>query len=143
MDLDQALELAVVSSWEDLAKAGDTCSVHVEYENVSHLPLRSLEVWTIRGHGYGTLVCRYSPAANLPNPRPSEDPALRFANSYHSEVLADGLNFIFRNQDRFTRPSGRSVHGLVQVDCPTAKERSEAKTWSQSVRTEFAQTVWN
>ena len=32
VELDRALELAVVASWEDMVKPGETCSVHVEYE---------------------------------------------------------------------------------------------------------------
>ncbi len=48
MELDRALELAVVSSWEDLVKPGETCSVHVEYKNTSDLPLNSLEVILLR-----------------------------------------------------------------------------------------------
>jgi hypothetical protein len=143
MELDRALELSVVSSWGDLVKPGDSCSVHVEYENISHLPLRLLEVWTVRGHGYGTLVCRYSVAANNSNPPPSEDPAICFANSYHSQLLADSLRFIIRNQDRFTRPSDRSIHGLVQIDRLSEEDRTDARTWNQTVLTEYSQTVWN
>jgi hypothetical protein len=44
MELDRALELAVVSSWGNLVKPGDTCSLHVNYENISGIGLRLLEV---------------------------------------------------------------------------------------------------
>lgn len=143
MELDRALELAVISSWEDLVKPSDACSMHVEYENILHVPLRLLEVWAIRNRGYGTLVCRYSLAANNFNPLASEDPAIRFANSYYAPQLADSLNFIIRNQGRFTWPPGRGVHGLVRVDCPVEEDRSDARAWSQSVFADFAQTPWN
>lgn len=60
MELDRPLGLAVVSSWDELVKPGETCSVHFKYENISTLPLRLLEVWTIKNSGHGRLVCRYS-----------------------------------------------------------------------------------
>ena len=124
MELDRALELAVVSSWEDLVKPDETCSVHVEYENISALPLGLLEVWTIKNRGYGTLVCRYSvePSNSASSPA-SEVPKIRFANSYHSKRVADNLDFILWNQSQFTRPADRSIHGLVQIDCPSEKPK--------------------
>jgi hypothetical protein len=143
MELDRALELAVVSSWTDLVKSGEPSSVHVEYDNVSDVPLKSLAVWTIKNRGYGTLVCRYSvPPSNSPSPL-SEGPPIHFANSYHSKRLAESLNFIMRNQGRFTRPPDRSIHGLVQIDCPSDEDRSDAATWSQAVLPESAETIWN
>jgi len=143
MELDRALELAVVSSWGNLVRPGDTCSVHVKYKNISGIGLRLLEVWTIRNRGYGTLVCRYSAAPTNSKARSIENPKICFANSYYSETLLDQLNFILRNQDRFIRPSDRSIHGLVQIDCPSETDRSDARDWSQTVLAEFSETVWN
>jgi|SRR5580704_10654466 hypothetical protein len=143
MELDRAFELAVLASWEDLVKPGDPCSVHVEYEKQANSPLASLSVWTIRNRGYGTLVCRYSVAPSDSASPSLKGPSIHFANSYHSEMLADFLGFVLRNQSSFTRPSDRSIHGLVQIDCPTEVDRSEGVTWTQSVRAEFAGTVWN
>lgn len=139
MELDRALELAVVSSWADLVKPGESCSVHVEYKNILDLPLNSLEVWTIRNRVYGTLVCHYSGAPS----NSSAVPDVCFANSYYSKTLANNLDFIIRNQGRFTRPPDRSIHGLVQIDCPSEEDRSDAASWSQAVLTESAETVWN
>src|SRR6185312_14560755 len=141
MELDRALELAVVASWKDVVKPGDPCSVHVEYEKHPDSPLRSLSVWTIRNRGYGTLVCRYF----APDPASSASEASRahFANSYRSKILADCLEFIMRNQGQFTRPADRSIHGLVQIDCPSEEDQSDAATWSRAVVAEFAETVWN
>lgn len=59
MELDRALELAVTSSWDELVKPGEIRSIHVEYKNVSGLPLSLVEVWSIRKRGYGTLAFRY------------------------------------------------------------------------------------
>jgi len=132
MELDRALELAVVSSWEDLVKPGETCSAHVEYKKVPSLPLDSLEVWTIRNRGYGTLVCRYygTPSSSV---SASSEASVHFANSYHSKRLANNLAFIMENQWQFTRPADRSIHGLVQIDGPTEEDRSDAADWTQAV----------
>ena len=141
MELDRALELAVVSSWGELVKPGETCSVHVEYENTSDLPLSSLEVWTTRNRGYGTLVCDYFVAPSNSVFPSFEVPRIRFANSYHSKMLVNNLNFIMRNQHQFTRPADRSIHGLVQIDWPTEKDKSDAATWGRAVLTDSAETI--
>jgi hypothetical protein len=132
MDLDRALELAVVASWGELVDPGEVCSIHVEYVDLSGLPVNSLEVWKIKNRGYGTLVCRYSTGSNSSR---LEVPALHFANSYRSQTLDDNLDFILRNQHQFCRPSDGSIHGLVQVDLPLEKDRESAKIWSREVRT--------
>lgn len=51
MELDRALELAVMSSWEELVNPGEACRIHVEYRNISELPLNSTEVWMIKNRG--------------------------------------------------------------------------------------------
>ena len=142
MELDRAFELAVVASWEDLVKPGDICSVHVEYEKQPNSLLASLSVWMVTNRGYGTLVCRHSVPLFFDS-LSFDDPPTHFANSYHSRTLADTLDFIVRNQNRFTRPADRSIHGLVQIDCPSEEDQSEAAAWSHSVCDEFAETVWN
>jgi hypothetical protein len=135
MDLDRALELAVVASWDELVVPGEAASLHVEYVNLSEFPVNSLEVWKIEDRGDGTLVCRYSAAGANSLVSRLEVPAMQFANSYHSQTLADNLDFILRNQHRFSRISGRSIHGLVQVDLPLEGDRENAKIWSRGVRT--------
>src|SRR5690348_18401432 len=89
MELDRALELAVVSSWEDLVKPGETCSVHVEYKKVPSLPLDSLEVWTVRNRGYGTLVCRCSSITPSSCVSVSCEGSVHFANSYYSQIRSE------------------------------------------------------
>lgn len=133
MELDRALELAVVSSWEDLVKPGDPCSVHVEYKKVPSLPLDSLEVWTVRNRGYGTLVCRCSSITPSSSVSVSCEGSVHFANSYYSKILANNLAFIMENQCQFTRPADRSIHGLVKIDCPTEEDRSDAADWTRAV----------
>lgn len=133
MDLDRALELAVVSAWNELAVSGEVCSIHVEYPDVSGLPLRSLQVWMIKNRGYGYLICNYS-ATRSGFPAPAEPLDIHFANSYCSQMLIRDLDFIIRNESQFSRPPIHSIHGLVQVDVPSTEERKSAAIWSQTLR---------
>jgi len=136
MELDQALEFAVVSSWDELVHPGELYSIHVEYKNLSELPLSSVEVWMIKKRGYGCLVFRYclEQSASLAPRRKA--PTMHFANSYDSKILAANLDFIMRNQDQFSRPMDHSIHGLVQIDAPSEDERAAAAKWWRSDRTD-------
>jgi hypothetical protein len=143
VELDRALQFAVISSWADLVNSGESCLVHVEYNDIPDVPIGSLEVWAIRNRGYGTLVCRCSMAPSAPAPVSFAAPNIQFANSYHSEALASSLILVMRNQREFTRRTGGSSHGLVQIDCPSEEDQSDAAAWSEAVRIEFSETVWN
>jgi hypothetical protein len=68
---------------------------------------------------------------------------LHFATSYRSQILADNLDFIMRNQCRFSRPADHSIHGLVQVDVPGDEDRKIATAWSCSARGSVADTSVN
>jgi hypothetical protein len=130
-----------VASWDELVVAGESCAIHVEYVDLSRLPVSSLEVWMIKNRGYGTLVCRYSvPASNSSVPRLGGGP-MHFANSYRSQTLADNLDFIMRNQRQFSRPIDHSIHGLVQIDRPSKEAQNYAATWSRAACIETAETV--
>lgn len=128
MELDRALELAVVSSWHELAPANQLCSIHVEYKNLTTLPVKSLEVWMIQKRGYGMLVCRCSESTAAA----SQPSSCTFENSYRSKTLADDLDFIIRNQSKYSRPADHSIHGFVQVSAPSDVEQKNAKDWSHS-----------
>jgi hypothetical protein len=131
MDLDRALELAVVSAWADLvAVPGEVCSIHVEYPDVSGQPLSSLQVWMIKNRGYGNLICKYSGTGSPAATKPLE---IQFANSYCSQTLVRDLDFIIRNQSQFSRPSVHSIHGLVQVEVPSVEETKRAEAWSHTL----------
>src|SRR5579864_8167990 len=136
MDLDRALELAVVSSWDDLVNPNESCSIHVEYRNMSELPLNSVEVWKIKNRGNGTLVCRHTILRTDSSPVAPEPLEIRFANNYRSTILAENLDFIMRNQQEFSRHPDRSVFGLVQIDRPNEEERKSAAIWSRGFRTD-------
>jgi hypothetical protein len=136
MEIDRALELAVVSSWDDLVNPGESCSIHVEYGNVLELPLNSVEVGKITDRGDGTLVCRYTISRPDSSPVAPETLEMHFANNYRSTILADNLDFIMQNQHQFSRPPDRSIHGLVQIDLPSEEERESAAIWSRDIRTD-------
>jgi hypothetical protein len=131
MELDQAIEFAVVSSWEELVKPGEPGSIHVEYNNIAGVPLNSVEVWMIKNRGYGTLVCDYRLPDSSTLPPPIRTPGV---NSCGSKTLMSDLDFIMRNQGEFNRPIGGSIHGLVQVDPPGEKQKSDAAVWSKTIR---------
>lgn len=136
MELDRALELAVISSWDELVHPGEPCSIHVEYKNVSGLPLSLVQVWTIRKRGYGTLAFRYvAPRADSSTPH-LEAATMSFANSYRSDILASNVDFIMRNQSDFTRPIDHSIHGLVQIETPNEEDRERAAAWRHSIQPE-------
>jgi hypothetical protein len=138
MELDRALELAVVSSWDELINPGEMCSVHVEYKNITAVPLTLVEVWTIRQRGYGTLAFRYV-ASGVESSAPHMDgTVMQFANSYHSDTLANNLDFIMRNQSTFTRPIDHSTHGLIQIETPNEEDRKKASVWLDSIRMPLA-----
>lgn len=136
MEIDRALELAVVSSWDDLVNLGESCSIHVEYGNVFELPLNSVEVWKIANSGDGTLLCSYSMSRSDSLPVGLETPEMHFTNNYLSTILADNLDFIMRNQDLFSPPRNHSIHGFVQIDLPSEQERKSAAIWSRGNRSD-------
>jgi hypothetical protein len=130
MELDRALELAVVSSWHELAPAGEPCSARVEYENVPAVPVASVELWMSKTRGYGMLVCRCSgQSAAL-----MQEPGCAFENSYRSKTLAEDLDFIIRNQGQYSRIAKQSIHGSVQIDPPSDEDQKSANRWSRSGR---------
>jgi Protein of unknown function (DUF2934) len=129
MELDRVLELAVISSWEELVVPDESCSIHVVYANVSNLALNSVEVWKVKDRGFEGLVCRYSISRTE-----CLAARLHFANSYRSQILADNLDFIMQNQSQFSRPADRSIHGLVQIERPSDEDRKIAISWRDSVR---------
>jgi hypothetical protein len=133
MEFNQAIELAVVSSWEDLVKPNESGSIHVEYENIDGLPLKAIEVWMVKNRGYGTLVGDYSLSSPEVSASSSETLPMHFRASYGSTSLAADLDFIMRNQGRFDRPIGGSIHGLVRIDVPSQKERVNAASWSKTI----------
>ncbi len=128
MELDKVFQFAVISAWEDLMKVANPCSVRVEYLCEPGTSLDYLSVWAVRAGGYQALVCDYWMWTSSAHPS-----GVRFSNRYHSERLAQTLDFILMNQDQFTCRADACRDGLVLIYPPTAGERTEAGTWMRGL----------
>ncbi len=128
MELDTALEYAVVLAWEDLMKVTKPCSVRVEYQCAPGASLDDLRIWSDGGGGYQHLVCDYWTWTSSAHPS-----GVHFSNRYDSEQLTQALDFILMNQDQFTRRADACRDGLVLIYPPTEDERAEAATWIKGI----------
>jgi hypothetical protein len=126
--LDKALEFAVILAWEDLKKSAAPCSVRVEYRCAPGISLDYLNVWSVKSDGRQNLVCDFWTWTSSAHPG-----GIRFRNGCHSDRLAQGLNFIMKNQERFTRPADACPDGLVLIQPPNEGERTEAARWMGQV----------
>ena len=137
MELDKALQLAVIAAWDDLMKASQPSSARVEYQGKPGTSLDNVSVWSAKAWGYHDLVCDYWTSASS-----AHSSGVSFKNGHGSDKLTDTLGFIMKNQHQFTRPADAGRNGLVLIDPPGADERQEAVTWmNQQVRgshTKFA-----
>jgi hypothetical protein len=124
MQLDKALQWAVVQSWDDLTKGNEPSSVRVEYQGVPGTSLDHLSVWSDRGGGYQRLVCDYWTST-----APGRPSGVHFTNGYRSDGLGQSLDFIMKNQDQFARPSDACRDGLALIYPPSGDQRAEAATW--------------
>jgi hypothetical protein len=122
MELERALESAVILGWEDLSKVATPSLVRVEYEFESR-QLEHLSVWLIKPRGYQDLVYEHwaKPAWDFPA-------GSRFANGHRSQPLADALTFVLHHQDQFQHAADRAKHRLL-VYPPSEAEHREAARW--------------
>ena len=124
MQLDKALRFAVVQSWEDLTRGSEPSSIRVEYQGVPGTSLDYLRIWSDRGGGYQRLVCDCWTWAS-----PAHPSGVHFSNGFHSDGLAQTLDFIMKNQDQFARPADACRDGLTLIYRPTRDQRAEAASW--------------
>ena len=124
LELDKAFQYAVTLAWEDLKTPIEPRAIRVEYLSEPGSPLDHLSVWSVRAGGYQDLVCDFWSSTSLAHPS-----GACFGNRHSSDKLAAGLDFIMKNQDRFTRPADAGRHGLVLLYPPDANDRAEASTW--------------
>ena len=129
MELDKALEFAVIAAWQDLMKTANPCSVRVEYQSEPGTSLDYLTVWSVKAGGYQDLVCDYWTWTS-----PAHASGVRFTNGFHSDGLGQTLDFVMKDQDQFTRPVDACRDGLVLVYPPTEAERREASNWTGEVQ---------
>jgi hypothetical protein len=123
VSLDRFLECGIILNWEALKQTANS-SIQVEYRPGPDLSLEYLRVWASASRGYWKLVCAYWTRAS-----PGYGIGLSFSNGYESDALAEIVRFAVQHPEAFLSVPGRSPHGLVQVQPPTAKQISAAATW--------------
>ena len=125
MELDKALEYAVILAWEDLTKGSEPWAVRVEYQCTPGASLDSLLIWADKGGGYRHLICNYSIWSS-----PAHPSGVVFTEGSYSDGLGKNLDFIMKNQHRFTcRAVDASRQCFILIHPPTTDERAEAATW--------------
>jgi len=129
MELDKAFRYAVTLGWQDFMKPTEPRSIRVEYLCEPGTALDHLSVWSVRSGGCHDLVCDFWTWGSLAHPI-----GARFGNRYSSDVLAQALLFVMKNQGQFTRPADAGRHGLVLIYPPDGDDRIEAATWMKGVQ---------
>lgn len=127
MELDRALELAVIPAWQDLSKLAAPSAVRIEYECEPGASLNHLSIWLIKPKGYLDLVYEHWAKASG-----TCRAGARFAHGHDSDRLARALNFILKNQDQFTKAADRSK-GRILLHPPTVDEHIEAVAWMRGL----------
>jgi hypothetical protein len=128
MELDNALEFAVVLGWNDLKKVADPSSARVEYRSAVGTAVDYLSIWSVDGEAKQNMVCDYWTWTSSAHPS-----GIRFNGKFQSAPLGLALDFILMNQDQFTRPADAFPEGLALVFPPTADELTKASTWMSGV----------
>lgn len=128
MELNKALQFAVILAWEDLTRVSEPCSVRVEYRCKPGIPLDHVSVWSAGVQGHRDLVCDYWTSASLAHPS-----GVRFENGYWSERLAETLDLVMRNQRHFMRPADACRYGWALIHTPAEDERTEAAAWTRGI----------
>ena len=129
MELDKALQFAVIVAWDDLMTAGEPRPVRVEYQGRPGMSLDHVSVWSAKAWGYHDLLCDYWTSASSSHPN-----GACFKNGHSSAKLVEALGFIMKNQDQFRRPLDAGRNGLVLIDPPAPDDREEAVRWINQVR---------
>ena len=120
MQLDKALEFAVMQFWEDLGRDLKPSLIRVEYQGEPGAQLDSLRIWSDRGGGYLHLVCDYWTRTS-----PSHPSGVHFTKGCHSDGLGQAVDFIMKNQDQFTRPADACRDGVILIYPPTGDQQAE------------------
>ena len=128
MELNKALEFAVILGWDDLKKVSDPCSARVEYRSAVGTAVDYLSVWSVDAEGHQKMACDYWTWTSSAHPS-----GISFKDNFHSRPLGLALDFILMNQDQFTRPARACAEGLALIDPPTGDELTEATTWMSGV----------
>ena len=116
-NLARILEAAVVASWADLMRGGQTGLVHIEYIFAPSGTLDSLQVWSAISRGHWLLACSYWMSTSE-----LHQTGVYFENRYESEGLAHILESVMQHQDAFTLPQNLGRPGLLQIPTPKDEE---------------------
>jgi hypothetical protein len=122
--LECILESAVVVSWGDLMRGGQTGLIHIEYGFAPTGTLDYLKFWSSITRGHWLLACEYWMSAST-----FHHTGVRFENGYQSEGLAHILEFVMQRQNSFVLPLNRGRQELLQVPTPTEEESTAAAAW--------------
>jgi hypothetical protein len=93
------------------------------------LPLDCLSVWSVRVSGEQHLVCDYWTWTSSAYPS-----GVRFRNGHCSDQLAQSLDLIMNNQDRFTPPADAGRYGLILIYPRAEDARAKASAWMREVQ---------
>ena len=128
MELDKALEFAVILAWDDLMKVTNACSARAEYRSAPGIAVDYLSIWSVNAEGEQNRMCDYWTWTSS-----AHASGTCFNSKFHSHQLGQALDCILMNQDKFTRPADACAEGLVLVHPPTGDEHTEAATWLSGV----------
>ena len=115
--LECILESAVVVSWGDLMRGGQTGLIHIEYGFAPTGTLDYLKFWSSITRGHWLLAVDY-----WASPSKSHSTGVHFDNGYESEALKHILNSVMQHQSNFSLPVNLGRQGLLQVAAPTQQE---------------------
>jgi hypothetical protein len=119
--LDRILECSVVLSWADLIQITESGLVHVDYGFGPGDSIEYLKLWSSTTRGQWNLVCEYWMSASQ-----FHASGIHFENGYKSDNLAHTLGLIMEHQNAFVPSPNLGRNGLLQIQQPTQKERTDA-----------------
>jgi hypothetical protein len=120
-NFEHILESAVVVSWTELMRGGQSALIHIEYCFAPTGTLDYLQIWSSKKRGYWFLVCTYWMSASK-----THDAGVHFDNGYESKGLGHILEVVMQHQSLFALPNNFGRQGLLQIETPTEKESKAA-----------------
>ena len=126
--IEDAFRAAMVRAWDDFSALTAPRAIRVEYLNERGSALDQLTVWLVSTGGYQDRICDYRAGSAAHEPR-----VWQCWTRLRSAKLVGALNFIMRNQERFTRAADASHCGVIVVFPPTDEQRAEAATWAAGI----------
>jgi hypothetical protein len=119
--LERLLEAAIVVSWSDLTRHGNTTSIQLEYAFAKDGILDFIQIWLSTSRGSWVLACSYWMSSTK-----LHDSGVHFDNGHYSEGLARFLELVMRQQQDFALPRNFGWQGVVRIAAPTDAEREVA-----------------